>query len=184
MNSLALPRPWIRRLLMSAALLCVVGLGFAQARPHGRHGRDGGLLKPEAVDRLAAQLSLDPAVTQRLKEKLHAVRLETIAVKAQLKAAQRTVREQLAQETPDRAAVMAALDAVGAARTALRKLKTGALLDVRAELTPEQRAKLKTLRGAYSGRRARRARGGEGRRPDRDDGDGPPAPPPPDDDDD
>jgi len=84
---------------------------------------------------------------QRAKiEELHdgAMR-RMIQIRADLGIAELDVRKSIENDHPDTNAVDAAIDRVGALRTALHKAQVHEMLAVRALLTPEQRAKLKSM---------------------------------------
>ncbi|MCB9524612.1 MAG: periplasmic heavy metal sensor [Myxococcales bacterium] len=160
--------------LIRSALLPLLGLLLmapaAHARRPGHGGRGDGLMNPQAIERVAQRLGLEEAVVARLKDKLFAAKARSIELKAELETARLSLKRELDQAEPDRAAAMKAIEEVGRLRTELRKLKTGALLDVRAELTPAQREQLKAMRSEFrERRRGKRHRGGA-----------PDAPPPPD----
>ncbi|MCA9541384.1 MAG: periplasmic heavy metal sensor [Myxococcales bacterium] len=154
---------------------------FAAARPHGGPGGPGGRGGPgpemhlKMLEESAAKLGIDDATLGRIKEKVYAAEKEGIALQANLKTAEVDLRRQLDQEKPDRAAVMAQIDKVGAAHTALRKHKLGLMLDIRGLLTPEQQKGLKAMMHAHRGKgRHHRHRGPPGPGgPGGDDMDGP-----------
>jgi Spy/CpxP family protein refolding chaperone len=134
-------RQWTLRAFVAAALLAPAG--GAGAEPPGPGGRRHG---PPPIDRVldrhAEELGLDDAV----REQVGAIAARSRETEEPLRAALRAARDELhallRQDAPDADAVMRQADAVGAAETALHKQRLRTLLEVRALLTPEQRAKL------------------------------------------
>jgi hypothetical protein len=72
-------------------------------------------------------------------------------LRGELRAARRRMRQLLAQESPDRSAVLEQVERVGQLQTALHKHRVATLLEVRSRLTPEQRAQLMQRRRARRG---------------------------------
>ncbi len=159
-------------MMLSAVLL--VG-GAAWAGPGGR-GPDA-LLDPGRLDRAAERLGLDDGTLAKVKARAYAAQKEAITAKAELKVARIELHRLLDTDAPDKEAVLAQVERVGQLETALRRLKVSALLDIRGMLTPEQRAKLKTMKRGRRDREGRRGR--RGPRDRRGPPDAPPPPPPP-----
>ena len=134
---------WATALVLGATLL-FVGLAQAKGNKHSKRG-PGGMLTPRNIDRVASKLSLDEEVVTRLKERVYAAEKKGIGLKAELEEARLELRRALDNSEPDRASVMSKIDEVGRLHTALRKHKTGLMLDLRAMLTPAQRSELKSL---------------------------------------
>ncbi len=134
---------WATALVLGASLL-FVGLAQAKGNKHSKRG-PGGMLTPRNIDRVASKLNLDEATVTKLKDRVYAAEKEGISLKAELENARLELRRTLDSAEPDRAEVMANIDAVGRLHTTLRKHKTGLMLDLRAMLTPGQRAELKSL---------------------------------------
>ncbi len=134
---------WAAAIALAASLL-FVGLAQAKGNKHSKRG-PGGMLTPRNIDRVAAKLNLDEATVTQLKDRVYAAEKEGIGLKAQLEEARLELRRALDNADPDRATVMNKIDEVGRLHTALRKHKTGLMLDLRAMLTPDQRAELKAL---------------------------------------
>ncbi len=134
---------WATALILGASLL-FVGLAQAKGNKHSKRG-PGGMLTPRNIDRVASKLSLDEATVTQLKDRVYAAEKEGIGLKAQLEEARLELRRALDSAEPQRDVVMAKIDEVGRLHTAVRKHKTGLMLDLRAMLTPAQRAELKEL---------------------------------------
>jgi Spy/CpxP family protein refolding chaperone len=158
----------MRRNPFTIAML-LVGLAAAPALAHGRGEGGAPLMDPGMLDRVAHELNLDAATTAKIKDKLVAAKKQHIQLKADHDAAEVDLRRMLDEENPNRDAVFKQLDLVAQKRVAMEKLKIGTLLDVRAMLTPDQRAKLKEMHGRMHGPRGH----------DRDDDDDDNGPPPP-----
>jgi Spy/CpxP family protein refolding chaperone len=151
--------------LIAALFALSMAAAPALARPPGG-GPDGPpMLNPERIDRLAGELNLPPQTVSRIKERLYAAKKEHVKLRADVESARLELHQMLDQDNPERSAVLRQVEAVGQKEIALQKLKIGALLDVRAMLTPEQRQKLRTLEEEHG-------RGKKGKRHGRDD-DGP-----------
>jgi len=134
---------WTTALALAASLL-FVGLAQAKGGKHSKRG-PGGMLTPRNIDRVAAKLKLDEATVTQLKERVYSAEKEGIDLKAQLERARLELRRALDSNDPDRAAVMRQIDEVGSLHTAIRKHKTGLMLDLRGMLTVEQRQELRQL---------------------------------------
>jgi len=134
---------WATALILGASLL-FVGLAQAKGNKHSKRG-PGGMLTPRNIDRVASKLNLDEATVTQLKDRVYAAEKEGIGLKAQLEEARLELRRALDSAEPKRDVVMAKIDEVGRLHTAVRKHKTGLMLDLRAMLTPGQRAELKEL---------------------------------------
>ncbi|MCB9536241.1 MAG: periplasmic heavy metal sensor [Myxococcales bacterium] len=165
-------------LMMLSALLLAGGVAWAGPGGRGPGGRGpDALLDPGRLDRAAERLGLDDATLEKVKARAYTAQKEAITAKAELKVARIELHRLLDTDAPDKKAVLAQVERVGQLETTLRRLKVSALLDIRALLTPEQRAQLKTMqrgRGHREGRRGRR-----GPRDRRGPPDAPPPPPPP-----
>jgi Spy/CpxP family protein refolding chaperone len=134
---------WATALILGSSLL-FVGLAQAKGNKHSKRG-PGGMLTPRNIDRVASKLQLDEATVTQLKDRVYAAEKEGIGLKAQLEEARLELRRALDSAEPNRDVVMAKIDEVGRLHTAVRKHKTGLMLDLRAMLTPGQRAELKEL---------------------------------------
>ena len=124
-----------------ALLLCA---GQGQARPpfrgdfmEGDGGHEGRFL-----DEYADRLGLDEEIREKIRAKIDASQAESEPLRDQLHDGYGALRELLMQDTPDRGAVMKQAQVLGELKLALGKLRLATLLDVRALLTPEQRAEM------------------------------------------
>ena len=165
---------------LSMVLLACASLmlaSTAMARPGGKHGKGGGgpMMSPKHFEKLADELKLDPALKAALQAQLSTARAAGKEKKAALRAEDEKMRALMEVDVPDRAAVMAQLDRIGALRLELHKLKVGTMIDLKAALSPEQRALLKSKMEARRDRRGKRGhRGKRGRKGNDDPGFEPP----------
>ena len=130
-----MPRlPW----LWIALLALASGAPSAQAgeRHHKRPPLD------ELLERHAERLGLDDGTLARIREVESASRPEHERLADALHALRREMHDKLGEDAPDREAVMALADRIGAAETELDKHRLSTLLEIRALLTPEQRQEL------------------------------------------
>lgn len=163
-------RPPHRRWIMSLLLLC----GFALCLPGAAFARkgppDGGgpKLNLKMLDRVAPRLGLSDEVLAQIKARVYEAEKVSIELKAQLELAKLEMHRALDAESPAKAKVMQHIEAVGTLHTELRKHEVGLMLDVRAMLSPDQRAKLRQMTGerhrARRGKRGPRGKRGERRR--------------------
>ncbi len=138
----------------------VTSAPLAEADPMRRgHHPPGGL-----VAKYAERLGLDPgardavhAIVQRSGERDEALREELEAAKLQMRALMKESHQ------PDAATVMSQAEAIGAVEIAIHKNRLGAILQIRALLTPEQRTELMRIRDEkhpHGWKRGRHRRGG------------------------
>jgi Spy/CpxP family protein refolding chaperone len=107
------------------------------------------------------KLGLDATQQKKVQAILDAAKPQREEIRGRMRQAFEDMRALLDQETPDQAAVLAQADRIGAISTEAHKAMLTTLLAVRAELTPEQRAKLKQeMREHGPGRWHRRHHGG------------------------
>lgn len=174
-----------RGALGGLALAACLGLfaGAATAQPPDAAGGPGGRRFDrrhgpppfeQVLERHAERLGLDDAARARVRAIADAARPEGDRLRNELEDRQREMRELLGADAPDEAAVLAQADRIGAAETALQKQRLRTMLEIRAILTPEQRAELVKIHAERKERwRERKMRGGRDA--------GPPGPPPDDD---
>jgi len=141
-----------------------------EGRPHG--GPDIGMM----MEHNAERLGLSDETIAKIRDISDASRKGREGLEKDLDARSDELRKLLDQDAPDRSAVMAKADAIGALKTKLRKSQLEAMLDVRALLTPEQRKELTKL---HEERRDRRQERREMRREGRGDREGMMGGPPP-----
>jgi Spy/CpxP family protein refolding chaperone len=143
-------------LAATTALLAVFLLaGEAAARPPfaghsmGPHGDRHG----QFLDEYAERLDIDSETRKRMDAKFEASRAQAEPLHARLREGHRALRDLLNQDQPDREVVMAKVDELAAVRTQLSKLRLTTLLEVRALLTPEQRAEMMAIHDEKKGAR-------------------------------
>ena len=103
----------------------------------GRGPHEGRFLE-EHADRLG----LDQETRDQIRAKLEASRAESEPLRERVHEGYRAIRELLMQDAPERDEVMKLVEELGELRTELGKLRLATLLEVRALLTPEQRAEM------------------------------------------
>jgi Spy/CpxP family protein refolding chaperone len=146
--------------LATMARLLAAAVGTASARRdgprrdpgHGAHpGRPhphGAELSPlERLERRLGELDLATATRTEISVLLDEARSEAREIRGRLEKSQSELLSLLAQDTPDEEAVLARADEVGTLMTTLRKSQLSTWLQVRAKLTPEQRARLTPDKG-------------------------------------
>lgn len=150
-----------RGILLAATLMLAGAACAAPAQAGDRHfGRRG----PPPIDRIlerhAERLRLDEAVQERVRAIAAEAEQEGASLRETLDREREALHDLLAQDAPDADAVMRQAEAVGAAETAMHKQRLRTLLEVRALLTPAQRAELVEI---FDEKRARmqRERGGD-----------------------
>lgn len=148
--------PSVFLLALGALMLASVAQARPGGRGHHRGGPGGKMLSPKHFERLADDLGLEEGVRNAIKAQLEATRAEAKAKKQALHAEHEALRGLLEADPPNRAAVMAQIDKIGALRLAMHKLRVGAMIDLQAALTPEQRAKLKAKMEARRAKRHKR----------------------------
>ncbi len=132
-----------RLALLSALVVCA---GAARAEPPGPGAGGKPWAPPDArLEQQLRELGLDSDQLARAQAILAEARRAREESDARLQQAFDEMRSLLEQDTPDEAAVMSQADRIGAIRTESRKSLLRALLAVRAELSPEQRAKLNEM---------------------------------------
>ncbi|MGK0360172.1 MAG: Spy/CpxP family protein refolding chaperone [Bradymonadia bacterium] len=127
------------------------------ARHRGKH-KGGRFLNPEHFERLADALKIEPKMRASLAAELEAARVERDAQSDAVHAEKKVLRALLDADTPDRAAVLVQVERIGAKKLAMKTLQITTMLDLRAALSPEQRAQLKAR---MQERRARHGKRGE-----------------------
>jgi Spy/CpxP family protein refolding chaperone len=91
------------------------------------------------------QLKLSDAQRTKLAEMRDAAERKAIPIEADLRIAELDLRRAAEGDTPDRPALDAAIDRIGALRTTLLKTRVAAWIEMRSVLTPVQRARLREL---------------------------------------
>jgi Spy/CpxP family protein refolding chaperone len=113
----------------------------AVARPHGP--------PPDVrLEKNLEALGIEPTQMEKIRGILAASKQKREQMHTQLRAAFDEMHALLEQDPPDEAAIMQQADKIGQIQTEGHKAMLHVLLQVRAELTPEQRQKLKdSMRG-------------------------------------
>jgi Spy/CpxP family protein refolding chaperone len=122
--------------------------------------------RPERAEELigdhADELGLDQNTREQISQIVERSQREADKLRRAHQQAGRTLRQLLELDEPDEQAVMNQADIVGGLEAQRLKQRIGAMLEIRALLTPEQRRKLVELRGEERhdrpGRRERRER--------------------------
>jgi Spy/CpxP family protein refolding chaperone len=129
----------ITRISCIAATVVVTALlaASADAEPPG----------PGHLERIASLLNLDAETEGAVRAIVEETRAEGRALHDEVWEHRRALRELLSQNTPDEAAVMAQIEALGEVETNAHKHRARTMLRIRALLTPEQRAQMVEMRG-------------------------------------
>jgi Spy/CpxP family protein refolding chaperone len=136
-------------LLVGCGALMLQPLVAAAEAPYGgpNRGPGGGLGRDplRVIEANAQELGLDEETLGTIRDRIDASRETTQKLEAAVRELNHALRESLAQEAPDRDAVMAVVDSLGRTEIELRRHRIETLLEVRALLTPEQRARAREL---------------------------------------
>lgn len=139
MNRKAILSPLAAALPLAVAV-CLAGP--AEARRPGP--------PPQArLEKHLDELGLDAAQMEKVRAILDAAKDQRRAMHKQLRAAFDQMHTLLEQDPPDEAAVMRQAEVIGQLKTEGHKAMLHTLLQVRAELTPEQRKKLMEMKGRH-----------------------------------
>jgi Spy/CpxP family protein refolding chaperone len=98
-------------------------------------------LQLEGADRL----DLDKATRKKMRSLSLSGRKAIRAVRDEIQELREEMNELLAEDTPDRAAVMAKVDEIGALELKVQKQHLTTMLDIRDLLSEEQRAELRKI---------------------------------------
>lgn len=156
----------IKRLFPVTLMLLALS-GVAEAGPRG--GGPGGemgppLFRQEVLDRVADELNLDDTTHQKLSDMAYKAQQDMTRMEADVKLQRMALKRLLDQDKPNENEVVKALEALNKTELELRKQRTLTLLNMRAQLTPEQRKQLKALHEERMKERGGRGeRGGEGK---------------------
>jgi Spy/CpxP family protein refolding chaperone len=131
-----------------AALAFAAGLALAQGAGAGAGHKGFHRDKPPGglVTRHAERLGLDDATRERVDRIVEESRIQHEELETEIRAARRRVFELLSSDVPDKAAVLQQAEALGALETEAHKNRLRAMMQIRALLTPEQRAELMRIR--------------------------------------
>lgn len=140
----------MRRLSLLLLLLAAAIAPGAQASPgHPGCGHPGAGHGPDPagfVAHHAERLGLDAGTLEAIEGIVAASREETEDLRRELREARDRLHELLSASEPDEAQVMEQVEAIGQLETRLHQARVRALLQIRALLTPEQRAELERIR--------------------------------------
>ncbi|HTO54103.1 MAG TPA: Spy/CpxP family protein refolding chaperone [Myxococcota bacterium] len=155
-------RPTVRLTLAAIAALPFWFVSPAFADPPGPGGPGGPGMEARFEKKLD-QLGLNDAQSQKVHAILDSAKPQRDAMRTQIRQAFQDMHALLDQDTPDQNAVLAQADKIGQLTTQAHKNMLTTLLAVRAELTPDQRSKLKESMRDHGGRRFHRwHKGGPG----------------------
>lgn len=151
----------IRRLgaitLAIAGVLLTASVTSAQPRHRDeREARGSEGRMEQFIAEHADELGLDEQTQGEIKAIVEDARRESEKLRSAQRQAARSLSELLELDEPDRQSVMSQADVVGELESARRKLRLGAMLEIRALLTPEQRAKLVEIEGPRRSERRER----------------------------
>jgi len=129
------------------ALGVVALLGASPGMPNPRHGGACHGRSPQArLEAKLGDLALDADTRAKAEQLLAQARTDSKARWDELRDARRAMRDLLEQDAPAVEPLMAQADAIGALETELQKNRLRAILDIREQLSPEQRAALIKIR--------------------------------------
>ncbi len=126
---------YIAGALVAAALLAA----SANAGPRG----------PRHFEHIASLLDLDAETEAAVSAIVEETRDDGHALHDAIRNNRHALHDLLSQDTPDEAAVMAQIEALGEAETDAHKHRARTMLRIRALLTPEQRAQMMAMRGEH-----------------------------------
>ena len=136
-------------LLFTAAFGCLLSttaFAFPPGGPGGPRGGPGHASPPHELIRAHAdELGLDAATVDEIVQIAEDSHDEIRETHEAIRMEKDKLHELLRAETPNRQRVMAQVDAVSRAEAAMKKQQLGILMDIRALLTPEQRAALNRI---------------------------------------
>lgn len=101
---------------------------------------------PEVIKHALRQAGLSTEQIKKIDEIFFAAEREKLELRHRLQQARLELSERLGAERPDRQAVMELAERIGRLETELRKNRLGLLLDIRAQMTPEQWAQIESRR--------------------------------------
>lgn len=150
----------IRRLAIPAlaGLMMVLGAAHAGAQGHDQVTREREVIRTPHMR--GAWKNVDLNLSDDQKKKIESIydkqRRDGIKMRADLEVAQLDLGKLMRADAPDRAAINSQIDRMSNLRSQLRKAQVGAMLDMRAVLTPEQQKKWRDARPMGPGMGGRR----------------------------
>ena len=121
-----------------AVLLQLSGTAWAQQPPGPPDPAQSSRHPHDLVREHATALGIDADTVERIEEIANSSKAERDSLHEAVQAERDALAELLRAESPDRATVLAKVDVLGAAETALLRQSLETLLDMHALLTPEQ----------------------------------------------
>jgi len=100
------------------------------------------IFPPQMLIRRAQKIGLTPDQVAKIRQEMLSTQARSVDLRAKLEHAKIDVARLLSSEKVDEHAVDVAVDEAGKVEAEMRKIHVGAMLRVRALLTPEQRQKL------------------------------------------
>jgi Spy/CpxP family protein refolding chaperone len=139
------PRPFF-----AATLALVLGLplyAMAKGDGHGHgHRRHGPPSLARMLEKNAERLNLDATTLARIQDIATARKDRTKEMRVRAREERVKLHDMLQADNPSEGAVMAQVDILGDLHTDLQKERLSTMLEIRALLTPEQKAELAKLR--------------------------------------
>jgi len=144
------PRPFLAATLSLALGLPLYALakGDGPGFGHGR-GRHGTPSLAHLLEKNAERLKLDTSTLARINDIESARKERAVEMHERAKLERTKLHEMLEADAPSEGAVMAQVDVLGDLRTDLQKERLSTMLQIRALLTPEQKAELAKLRAEH-----------------------------------
>lgn len=138
----------------AAAIALAIGAGLLPSGSAGAQPQDRDAGRAEHfIAEHADELELDEATRAQIEEIVQRTQREARKLRHAHHQAGRTLRELLELDAPDESAVMNQADVVGRLESQRLKQRIGAMLEIRALLSREQRERLVELRRAEGGER-------------------------------
>lgn len=128
----------------------LLGIGSLEARG-SRRGHDS--LSGQWLEEHAERLHLDDKTLAAIRGIVETAHAADEALRPELEQAHTRMRALLSQETPDEAAVMQQAETMSAVKLTMWKNRLRAMLQIRAQLTPEQRQELVRIRAESAAQR-------------------------------
>jgi Spy/CpxP family protein refolding chaperone len=146
--------PKLKALAVASIGLTVATVALAHP-PFPRHGPgDGPKHGPQGfVEKYAERLGLDGETRAAIQEIVGKSWERGSDLRTEHHGAVRTLHDLLQREDPDRAVIMEQAERMGGIETELHKHRLGAMLEIHALLTPEQREELVRIREEFMSRR-------------------------------
>lgn len=154
---------------MMTILLAAALLGAAQAPTHAQDDAatgPGARLRMHGMagrERLARALGLTDEQRAKMREAHERQMRRSIAERADLKIAKLDLRKLVRADHPDQHAIEAQVDKIAGMRAELQKQRLATMIEIRAMLTADQRARLREMRDVRSGGMRERMRGDHSR---------------------